>query len=164
MTTIPDAAGELATLFRDLADELATKVRPRRIHYGHGRLGHSLKRRSPAGFVLDPVHLQLLLPDGRLWSYSGGDPRSPSGRVFDFRTDYVKFECGHSYFGGSGFTFLGATVGKFIFGVCDGDGRDPDTARLCAVCAEGTSLRYVEVADAMADLAQTVLTREAKVA
>ena len=80
-------------------------LRPRRVQFGKGRLGGSLKRKSPEGFVLDSANLQMLLPDGRLWSYSRSDAiRYPAGRYFDVRADHASFARGRSFFGGTGFT------------------------------------------------------------
>lgn len=150
---VATAADELADRLKELATELGSSLRPRRVQFGKGRLGGSLKRRSPEGFVLDAVNLQMLLPDGRLWSYSRSDAvRHPAGRFFDVRADHGSFARGRSFFGGTGFTFLGAVLGKYTFGLAD-DGA------LCAICTEGTSIRYVDVTKALADIAAGVVPR-----
>ena len=154
------AADELADRLKELAAQLGSALRPRRVQFGKGRFGGSLKRRSPEGFVLDTVNLQMLLPDGRLWSYSRSDAtRYPAGRYFDIRADHANFARGRSFFGGTGFTFLGAVLGKYTFGLADGDGRDRAAGALCAICTEGKSIRYVDVTKALADIADSVVPR-----
>ena len=151
---IEAAAEELAAGLKTLADRLATHITPQRVRYGPGRLGNALRRRSPEGFVIDTANLQVLLPDGRLWSYSRSDAeRYPAGRYFDVRTDYRRFAGGHSHFGGTGFTFLGAVLGTYTFGLADRDGRAEGTEGLCALCGEGRSIHYVDTATAFADIA-----------
>jgi hypothetical protein len=154
------AAAELADRLKELAGRLGSALRPRRVQFGKGRFGGSLKRRSPEGFVLDAVNLQMLLPDGRLWSYSRSDAiRYPAGRYFDIRADHTNFARGRSFFGGRGFTFLGAVLGKYTFGLADGDGRDRAAGALCAICTEGKSIRYTDVTKALADIAGSVVPR-----
>lgn len=122
--------------------------------------GGALKRRSPEGFVLDSANLQMLLPDGRLWSYSRSDAiRYPAGRYFDVRADHANFARGRSFFGGTGFAFLGAVIGKYTFGLGDHDGLDQASGTLCAICTEGKSIRYVDVTKALDDIAGGVVTR-----
>ncbi len=154
------AAEDLADRLKELAGQLGPKVRPQRVQFGRGRLGGPLKRRSPKGFVLDSVNLQMLLPDGQLWSYSRSDAmRYPAGRFFDVRTDYANFARGRSFFGGTGFTFLGAVLGKYTFGLADKDAHEPCGGGLCAICTEGQSIRYVEVTEALTDIAGRVAPR-----
>ena len=79
------AAEDLADRLKELAGQLGPKVRPQRVQFGRGRLGGPLKRRSPKGFVLDSVNLQMLLPDGQLWSYSRSDAMRYPGTVDPLR-------------------------------------------------------------------------------
>ena len=153
---IHHAAEQLADLLRELAVEVAGHHKPRRVSFGRGRLGSSLRRHSPAGFVVDPVNLQLLLPDGRLWSYTRSDSqRFPAGRYYDPRTDYTEFAGGRSFPGGTEFTFLGAVIGKYTFGFANGqDSLSPHG--LCAIVSEGRAVRYVGIEEAMADIAHTI--------
>ena len=134
-----------------LADNLSgTGLRPRRVWFGRGYL----KRRSPAGFLLDSFGPQLLLPDGRLWHYhSRGNPR---GRYFDARVDHAG--CMHSplALGDGRFAFLGAVVHKYSFGYLhhdDGD-RSPDSVALCALSGKGNSPRFVDATEAFHDIAR----------
>ncbi len=63
----------------------------------------------------------MLLPDGRLWTYSRSDAqRFPTGRTYDARTDHVGFGGGRSFPCGTEFIFLGAVIGKYTFGFADG--------------------------------------------
>lgn len=154
------AAEELADRLKELATRLGSTLRPRRVQFGKGRLGGSLKRKSPEGFVLDSTNLQMLLPDGRLWSYSRSDTiRYPAGRYFDVRSDHASFARGRSFFGGTGFTFLGAVVGKYTFGLADHGSHDRASGTLCAICTEGKSIRYVDVTEALSDVADGVVAR-----
>ena len=110
--------------------------------------------------MLDGVNLQMLLPDGRLWSYSRSDAvRYPAGRYFDVRADHANFARGRSFFGGTGFTFLGAVVGKYTFGLADEDGPDHASGTLRAICTEAKSIRYIDVTRALDDIAGSVVTR-----
>lgn len=152
------AADELAERLKELATQLGSAVRPRRVQFGKGRFAGSLKRKSPEGFVLDAVNLQMLLPDGRLWSYSRSDAvRYPAGRYFDIRADHTNFARGRSFFGGTGFIFLGAVLGKYTFGLADQAGPAAEAGALCAICTEGKSIRYVDVTKALADIAGSVV-------
>ncbi len=161
MKSAAAAAEDLADRLKELACQLGERVPPQRVQFGRGRLGGPLKRRSPKGFVLDAVNLQILLPDGRLWSYSRSDAtRYPGGRYFDVRTDHVTFARGRSFFGGTGFTFLGAVLGKYTFGLADEDTHEPRGRGLCAICTEGQSIRYVEVTTALDDIAGRVAPRK----
>lgn len=152
------AADDLAGRLQELAVELARWREPKHIHYGGGRVGELFKRRSPKGFLLDPASRQMLLPDGRLWSYSRGDAnRFPTGRFYDARTDYAEFARSRIFPGGREFVFLGAVLGKFTFGFARPVGYGPDElSGLCAICGEGRSVRYVTAADAFAALAESV--------
>lgn len=154
------AADDLADRLEALARQLATEVKPSRVRYGSGHLGGALKRRSPAGFVLDTVNLQMLLPDGRLWSYNRSDSaRYPTGRYFDVRADHANFARGRSFFGGQAFIFLGAVVGSYTFGLADPAGDCPSPGALCAISGEGRSLRYVDPDEAFIDIVKAILTR-----
>lgn len=152
------AAEELARRLKDLADTTSAKRRAKRIHYGHRRVGHALKRRSPAGFLLDQNNLQMLLPDGRLWSYNRSDAqRFPGGRYYDVRTDHDAYAAGRSYPGGTEFTFLGAVIGKYTFGYAAGDGSLGPHG-LCAIVSEGGSVHYVEPDQVFSELETTLAT------
>ncbi|MBU3749995.1 MAG: hypothetical protein FGM52_06000 [Mycobacterium sp.] len=154
-TPIQAAADELGELLKQLADRLATRHTPEGVRYGPGRLGKSFRRRSPEGFALDPVNLQLLLPDGRLWSYSRSDSqRFPDGRCFDARADHTGFGGGRSYPLGTEFIFLGAVIGKYTFGYADG-AAESSPSGLCALVSEGRAVRYMDAERALADLAQS---------
>lgn len=158
---IQAAADELADRLKQLADQLAKgHHHTKRLPYGHGRLGNSLRRRSPEGYVVDPVNLQILLPDGRLWSYSRSDAqRFPSGRTYDARTDHVGFGGGRSFPCGTEFIFLGAVVGKYTFGFADGADESAPHG-LCALVSEGRAVRYVDAEEAFADLAYSFSHRQ----
>lgn len=157
---IRSAANELAERLKNLADQLSTSHHAKRVQFGRGRLPHSLRRRSPEGYVLDAVNLQMLLPDGRLWSYSRSDAqRFPTGRTYDAGTDYVSFGGGRSFPCGTEFIFLGAVLDKYTFGFADG--RDESSPRgLCALVSEGRTVRYVGADEAFADLAHTMDIRQ----
>jgi hypothetical protein len=159
---IQAAAYELAERLRQLADRLGASHDATRVHFGQARLGNALRRRSPQGFVLDPVNLQILLPDGRLWSYSRSDAqRFPAGRLYDASTDYVGFAGGRSSPCGTEFTFLGAVVGKYTFGFVDGADESAPNG-LCAIVSEGRAVRYVDADEAFADLGHVLHTRTAR--
>ena len=155
-TPIQAAADELADLLKHLSDQLAIRHTPERVRYGQGRLGKSFRRRSPEGFILDPVNLQMLLPDGRLWSYSRSDSqRFPDGRCFDARSDHTGFGGGRSYPRGTEFIFLGAVIGKYTFGFADG-AAESSPSGLCALVSEGREVSYVDAEHAFADLAHSL--------
>jgi hypothetical protein len=147
------AAEELADRLKQLADKFSgTGLRPRRVWFGRGHF----KRRSPAGFLLDPFGPQLLLPDGRLWHYhSRGNPR---GRYFDARVDHAG--CMHSplALGGGRFAFLGAVVHKYSFGYLHRDDHDwsPDSVGLCALSGKGNSPRFVDADEAFDAIARSL--------
>lgn len=146
---LQQAADDLAAWLRELAAVLGRSRTPTRIRYGDGRIGDLFKRRSPKGFLLDPASRQMLLPDGRLWSYSRGDAnRFPAGRFYDASTDYAEFARSRIFPGGREFIFLGAVLGKYTFGFARPTG-------LCAICGEGRSVRYVPVAEAFAAFAES---------
>jgi hypothetical protein len=157
---IQSAADELADRLTYLADQLGTSHHAKRVPFGHGRLGNSFRRRSPQGYVVDPANLQMVLPDGRLWSYSRSDAqRFPTGRTYDARTDHLGFGGGRSFPCGTEFTFLGAVIGKYTFGFADG--RDESSPRgLSAIISEGRAVRYVDAEEAFADLAHTLHIRQ----
>ncbi len=153
MTTAAAAAEELADLLKELAAQCGSRLRPKQVRFG-SRLGRWLKRRSPKGFVLDSSNLQMLLPDGRLWSYNCSDAmRYRAGRYFDVRTDYANFARSSSFFGGTRFTFLGVVLGSYTFGLADQYGRHSGPARLSAICTEGKSIRYMDAAEALTAIA-----------
>lgn len=138
------AAAELADRLKSLADRVGASVRAHRISYGRGRLGDYLRRRSPEGFMVasSSRSLQVLLPDGRLWSYSHAEAlRFPKGRFYDPRTDHTDYPAAGTFPGSVDFAFLGAVLGKYTFGfVADGGSTAP--RGLCALVIEGTSVRY----------------------
>jgi hypothetical protein len=143
-----------------LADQLSTNHHAKRVPFGLGRLGNSLRRRSPKGYVIDPANLQMLLPDGRLWTYSRSDAqRFPAGRTYDARTDHMAFGGGRSFPCGTEFIFMGAVIGKYTFGFADGS--DESSPRgLCTIVSEGRAVRYVDAEEAFADLSHTLHTRQ----
>jgi hypothetical protein len=53
----------------------------------------------------------------------------------------------------------GAVLGKHTVGLADGDGHDRVPGPLCAICTEGTSIRYVDVTKALTDIAGSVVPR-----
>lgn len=151
------AADDLAERLQALATGLALSRKPARIRYGDGRIGDFLKRRSPKGFLLDAASRQMLLPDGRLWSYSRGDAnRFPAGRFYDARADYAEFARSRIFPGGREFIFLGAVLGKYTFGFARPAGAD-EFGGLCAICGEGRSVRYVPAAEAFAAFAESAV-------
>lgn len=151
------AADDLADCLQLLAGQLGRSRKPTRIRYGDGRLGELFKRRSPKGFLLDASSRQMLLPDGRLWSYSRGDAnRFPAGRFYDARSDYAEFARSRIFPGGREFIFLGAVLGKYTFGFVRPTGTGPDDlSGLCAICGEGRSVRYVPAVEAFAVFAES---------
>lgn len=152
------AAAELGARLKELADTLATRQKPERVRYGRGRIGNNFKRLSPEGFVLDPVALQMLLPDGRLWNYSRSDSaRFPTGRYYDAATDYVQFAGNRTFPGGREFVFLGAVLSRYTFGLA-GDAGNHSVAELCAISGEGSSVRYVTADEAFAVITDSVPT------
>lgn len=153
---IQAAANELAERLRSLADNLGAAQTARRVAYGNGRITSSFRRRSPEGYLIDPVKLQMLLPDGRLWSYSRSDAqRFPAGRVYDARNDHAGFAGGRSFPAGTEFTFLGAVIGKYTFGFADGAETSSPNG-LCALVSEGRAVQFVDVDQAFADLAHSL--------
>lgn len=140
------AAEELAGLLRGAADTLAaTGHRPRRVAFGSG----FIKRRSPKGFVLNPVGPQLLLPDGRLWSYH--TRRGPEGIWYDARLDHTRSMHGSIPLGDERFSFLGAVVGKYNFGYWHTDDIE-HSHHVGAIVGKGGSPRFVGAAEAFADI------------
>ncbi len=157
---IQRAADELADRLQELADDLSVRGKTRRVRYGRGRVGHSLKRQSPEGFVIDPVNLAMLLPDGRLWTYSRSDAtRFPAGRCYDPRTDHSQFSGNRTFPDGREFVFLGAVLGGYTFGVAGGRGNGghaDSSPSLCAIVGEGRSVRFVSAVEACAAIAESV--------
>lgn len=157
-TGVHDAAAELAGRLEDLAATLAERHTPVRVRYGRGRLGNSFKRQSPEGFILDPASLQMLLPDGRLWTYSRSDStRFPNGRYYDARTDYVQFAGNRTFPAGREFVFLGAVLSRYTFGFAGGHhtGGDVQPEGLCAIYGEGRAVRYVTADEAFGVIAES---------
>lgn len=154
------AAEDLAERLRALADRLAAQRNSTRIPYGSGLVGDWFRRRSPKGFVLDSVSRQMLLPDGRLWSYSRADAsRFPAGRFYDARADYDRFVGSRFFPGGREFVFLGANLSKYSFGVAGAEVAERDeSSGLCAIYGEGPSVRYVAPDDAFAAIAANAAT------
>jgi len=154
------AADDMADRLSGLADRLGTALRPQRMPFGKGRLAGALRRRSPAGFVLDAVNLQMLLTDGRLWSYSRSSSLgAPAGTFFDVRAHHSRFAASRGFFAGRQFTFLGLVMGTYTFGLVDRPGGDQGTWELCALCTEGQSITYVTVDDALSDIGDRVIRR-----
>ena len=168
--SVLQAAAELAYRLETLAGALAVREKPERVRYGRGRLRHSRKRHSPAGFVLDPANLQILLLDGRLWTYSRTDSaRFPTGRYYDARADFASFVGNRASPGGREFVFLGAVVGKYAFGYAGNyQGHDSDDsgrhrshagpvrvepAGLYALCGEGSAVGCITADEAFAAIA-----------
>lgn len=141
------AADELARRLKDLADTLSKSGRAKKISYGRGLIKH----RSPSGFVINAADRQMLLPDGRLWSYTSSDAGHPSGVYLDVRADYQKFVNSRITLKGTAFAFLGATLGRYTFGFADG--------KLSAIIGEGTSLRVIDGAEAFTALAEHLAKR-----
>jgi len=143
------AADELAARLKELADKLAaTGKRPKRVPYGRDRVGGVMKRRSPRGFVLDPVAPHLLLPDGRLWHYHSR--RSPEGIYYDARVDHGRSMHGPIPLADERFSFLGAVVDKYSFGYLHGGGE------LGAIAAKGDLPHWVCAAEAFAEIADNL--------
>lgn len=138
------AAHELDRRLKELAETLAASGRPKRISYGRGLIKH----RSPSGFLVDTANRQMLLPDGRLWSYTSSDVGHPSGRYVDVAADYQNFVHSRISLKGTTFAFLGATLGRYTFGLAGG--------KLSAIAGEGTSLRVVDADEAFTGLAETL--------
>ncbi len=158
--TVKAAAEDLAARLKAIADMLAAQAKPRRVAYGPGRVGPLLRRRSPAGYVLDPVSLKVLLPDGRVWSYSRNEAsRFPAGRTFDARIDYHEFARGRSFLGGREFIFLGAVLDKYSFGlaVSDHTPGDTDSGGLSAIYGEGPTVRWVTADEAFSAVTESAL-------
>ncbi len=163
-TAVQQAAEELASRLEGLAHTLGSKTSIRRVVYGPGRVGNYIRRQSPAGYVIDPVSLKVLLDDGRVWSYSRSESvRFPNGRLFDARVDYPEFAGGRSYPGGREFVFLGAVLDKYSFGwaaPADGDG-EPDSAGLRAIYGEGRLVRWVTADEAFTAITEAMISRNA---
>lgn len=151
------AAAELAIRLKGIADEVARAVRPQRVRYGHGLI----KRRSPAGFVVSSSDRQLLLPDGRLWTYGSYDTGS-GGHFFDARVDYTKFSGGRMTIRGVQFVFLGVVLGAYTFGVAFHSRvlDRPGPGTLAAITGEGGSVRFVDPDVALADIAGRLSARQ----
>ncbi len=156
------APEELGDRLRHLAVKLAGSRSPRRIRYGSAAL-EFLKRQSPEGFLLESDHgyLQLLLPDGRLWSYSRtahGD--LTAGRYFYAPVDYVHFVTSRLCVNGIDFAYLGATLGKYSFGIANHDQqhRLPPSGSLCALTSSG-SIQLVSPGVAFAEIADGLQVR-----
>jgi hypothetical protein len=143
------AADELAVLLKEAADSLAARgMRPKRVSYGRG--GAGLIKRSPKGFVLEPVAPLLLLPDGRLWHYH--TRLGQDGIYYDARVDHTRSMHGSIPVGGARFSFLGAVVNKYNFGYRHHE-EGPGTAyELGAIIGRGGAPEYVAAAAALAEV------------
>lgn len=149
------AADDLATRLKGLADHLGTRLQPQRMPYGRGLRGRFMSR-SPEGYVVG--RNQVLLPDGRLWSYSSSDAhRFPNGRLVDPKTDHIHYSGIRTFPGGTEFAYLGTKLGKFTFGVADRSAQST-SSRLCAVTSEGPSVRYIDADEAFAELERSLLS------
>ena len=161
-TAVQQAADELATRLKTLAETLAPNAKTRRVPYGPGRLGKFVRRQSPEGYVLDQVSLRVLLPDGRLWTYSRSEStRFPSGRFFDARLDYPEFAGGQSALGGRQFVFLGAVMDKYSFGWAAPDDSVGDSGEggLWAIYGGGRVVRWVTADEAFRAIAESTKSR-----
>lgn len=160
---VEKAAAELVSRLKSLADLFASKAGPRRVLYGPGRVGQLLRRQSPQGYVIDPVSLKVLLPDGRIWSYSRTESnRFPNGRVFDARVDYREFAGGRSFPGGREFIFLGAVLGKYSFGWAAPSEaeEESDPGGLRAIYGQGPAVRWATAEEAFTAIADSVIARD----
>lgn len=150
------AADELAERLQALAERLATAVAPQRYPFGPGLLGSALRRRSPAGFRTGARNLQLVLPDGRLWSYSLSDARRfPGGRFYDARTDFSRYSA-RTFTAGAAFTFLGVVLGKHTFGFVEQD-VSSSSSGLRSLVTEDGPVHFIDPDDAFTDLAVSIL-------
>lgn len=151
------AADDLADRLKALADQLAASRTPTRVPYGQGRLGGLGKSRSPEGFVINPASLQMLLPDGRLWRFSRSDAfRHPNGRFYDPRRDHIDYVGVRTSTGGTPFSFLGAVLGKYSFGVAPLDGSNG----LCALESDGALIRLSHPDDAFDHIRSAIAARD----
>lgn len=157
------AAEDLADRLKALADHLGTVLRPMRISYGGRRVGDRVqlvKPRSPEGFVVKRGSLQLLLPDGRLWSYSRSDAaRFPQGRFYDPRHDHVNYGAARAFPSGTQFSFLGAVLGDYSFGIAQLDESDSPTG-LCALLNEGSSVRLTSADAAFEQISAWLIAQD----
>ncbi|WP_313676082.1 hypothetical protein [Mycolicibacterium sp.] len=150
------AAEDLADRIQVLAERLASEAAANRYSYGPGRLGNALRRRSPAGFHTGARNLQLLLPDGRLWSYRRSDAqRFPDGRLYDARNDYAEY-LARTYTAGTAFTFLGAVLPKHTFGFVDPD-VSGSSSGLCSLVTQDGPVHFMDPDEAFTDLAESML-------
>jgi hypothetical protein len=149
------AADELAVRLKNLAAELdARGIRPKRVPYGKGGAAGLIKRRSPKGYVLDPVAPQLLLPDGRLWHYHSR--RTEDGIYYDASVDHARSDHGSIPLGDGRFSFLGAVVHKYNFGYRhDGnaDGSSDELPELGAISGQGGLPQFVDAETALKEIA-----------
>ncbi len=143
------AADSLADLLKGAADTLAARGRrPERVPYGRGGAG-LIKRRSPRGFVLNPSAPQLLLPDGRLWTFH--TRRSPEGTYYDARVDHTRSMHGPIPLGDERFSFLGAVVDKYNFGYRHSD-DEQGSPELGAIVGTGGLPQFVGAVQALDDV------------
>jgi hypothetical protein len=159
-SAVRDAAEELATRLEALADTLATTTPPQRVPYGTGRLGPFGRRLSPKGHIIDPGSLKLVLPDGRLWSYSRSEAdRFPTGRLFDARVDYSGYTGNRSFLVGREFIFLGVVLAKYSFGWAAPYEKpgDVDSGGLRAIYGEGPTVRWVTADKAFSAITDSAL-------
>lgn len=96
--------------------------------------------------------IEVLLPDGRLWSYSHAEAlRFPQGRFYDPRTDHSDYPTTGTFPGGVDFAFLGAVLGKYSFGFVEQGGPSAPHG-LCALITDGASVRYAPADEAFTAL------------
>lgn len=146
---VGEAADDLADKLRQLASALADRATPQRVPFGRARFGF-LRPRSPRGFVISRHDLEVLLPDGRVWTdgLPGPDGRR-TGRYIDVRDAGGGNRASRMKAGGREFVYLGLTVGGYSFGVTDVDTRP----RLCAIVSTGRDITLIDADAAFADIA-----------
>jgi hypothetical protein len=160
-SAVRDAAEELATRLEALADTLAATTPPQRVPFGPGRFGPFGRRLSPKGHIIDPGSLKMVLPDGRLWSYSRSEAdRFPTGRLFDARVAPDPGYTGNrSFLVGREFIFLGVVLAKYSFGWAAPYEKpgDVDSGGLRAIYGEGPTVRWVTADKAFSAIANSAL-------
>ena len=105
----------------------------------------------------------MLLPDGRLWEYRKSLHSHPTGRYFHAPVDYVRFVNSRLKFDGIEFAYLGATIGKYSFGMVQHDQphRTPPSGALCALTSSGPN-RLVPPGAAFAEIATWLLSGQSR--
>lgn len=142
------AAEELADKLEQLATQLATTTTPHRVPLGRGGIGF-LRSRSPRGFVISRHDLEVLLPDGRIWTE--GLPRPDgrrSGRYIDVRATSDRGDtASRMTVAGEEFAYLGVSVGGYAFGAVDlSRGSE---CRLRALVSGGQGVSLVDADEAL---------------